>query len=221
MGLNTQHKEVGGGAATPLAEDFVNMLQQAITGSGSFGGVTAGQRANGADPVGSTGGVMGILANLLSGGAGEIGGSMSEMITKQADRDVNALRERFSVGGGASFGTPAAYAESLLRSETAPKLTQAVGGLQMQALSQLLPIIAGISGRGISQRENIASPGAGASAIATLAPIAGTAIGAIAGGPPGAAAGGAAGNAVGGAFAPVSYGGGPSDLMPAGINWNG
>lgn len=167
--VGTQFKEVGGGPATGLANDFVKFLQQGLS-TGSFGGVSAGQRTAGADPYGSTMGIAGVLNDLLSGGAGNVGGSMAEMISKQGERDVMGLRSRFGVGGGTSLGTPAAYGEAVLRSETAPKITTAVGGLQLQTLSQLLPLFANLAGKGISQRETVAQPNPLVSTIGALAP---------------------------------------------------
>lgn len=199
MGLDTKYKEVGGGPATGLATDFVNMLRQGLFGS--FGGPTAGARMAGANPYAQSMGVAGVLNDILAGGAGQLGGSLGEMMSRQAERDVAGLRSRFGMTGGMGFGTPAAFAESMYRAEAAPRAALAVGGLQMQALQQLLPVLANISGRGISQREVIAQPGTGASILATVAPIVGTVLGAATGGPPGAAAGATLGSQLGGSIA--------------------
>lgn len=185
--MGARHSEVGGGPATGLADDFVNFLQQGIT-TGSFGGVTAGQQFGGADPMGSSMGMAGVLNDILSGGAGQLGGSLLDLMRTELDRNVGDVRARFGAGGGASRGTPAAFAESLLRSEHAPRATQAIGGLQLSAIQQLMPIIAGLAGRGISQRENIATPNPWASAASIAAPIISAGLGAF-GGPPGMAAG--------------------------------
>jgi hypothetical protein len=200
--MGTQTKEVGGGPATGLANDFVKFLQSGLN-SGTFGGLSGATGAMNANPFGSTNGIAGVLNDILSGGAGKLGGSLQELIGKQETRDVNDLRARFGASGGTAFGTPAAYAESLLRSETAPKLTQAVGGLQLQTLSQLLPLLAGLSQRGISQRETVQQPSPLANAFSIAAPV----IGAFAGGP----AGGALGSLFGGMF---GGGGMPSGPVP-------
>lgn len=199
--MGTQTKEVGGGPATGLANDFVKFLQSGLN-SGTFGGLTAGTGAMNADPFRSSQGIAGVLNDILSGGAGQLGGSLQEMISKQGERDVNAVRSRFGVGGGTAFGTPAAYAESMVRSETAPKLTQAIGGLQLQALGPLLGIMAGLSQRGISQRETVQQPSGLANAVSIAAPIIGT----IAGGP--------AGGALGSMFSNLFGGGMPSGPVP-------
>lgn len=191
MGPTHKYSEVGGGPATGLANDFIGWLQQGLQ-TGSFGGGTAGQRFGGADPMGSSAGISGVLNDLLAGGGGRIGGSMSELISKQGDRDVNALRARFGASGGTAFGTGAQYAESLLRSETAPKLTQAVGGLQLGALQSLLPMFAGLSQKGIAQREGYLEPNGWLSTLQAISPIISAGLPFLTGNPL-AAAGAAAG----------------------------
>lgn len=170
MGMKT--KEVGGGPATGLANDFVNFLQQGLQ-TGSFGAGTAAQRFDGSNPMGSTMGIAGVLNDLLMGGAGKAGGSMAEMINKDVERQAQAMRARYGASGGGSYGSSAAFGEALLRSEAAPKITQAVTGMQMSALAQLLPIMAGISQKGITQRETIAQQNPWLTAASTILPMAG------------------------------------------------
>src|SRR5678815_4880354 len=148
--MGAKQKDVGGGPATGLADQLVSWLSQGLN-TGTFG---AGAPA-GSDAVGATGGISAYLNDVLSGGAGKLGGAMQQQITTQADRDAAALRARFGAGGGTAFGTGAQYGEALLRSETAPKIATAVGGLQQNALSMLLPIFANIAGKGISQRQTV------------------------------------------------------------------
>lgn len=178
-------KEVGGGPAVGLAEDFIRLLRGSL--SGNFGGQpTAGQRFDQADPLASTGGIARILQNILGEGAGTLGGSLSEMIRRESERNVGDLRARFGAGGGTSLGTPAAFAESLFRAETAPRTALGVGQLQLSALLPLLQLVGGLSERGIAPRQTVAQPSAFSSFLGTIAPLAAT----IAGGPiPGAVAG--------------------------------
>lgn len=198
MGGGPQYREAGGGPATGLANDFINFLQQGLQ-TGSFGGVSSTQRLQGTDPVGATGGIAGVLNDILSGGAGNLGGSLGQMISRDVDRQAGAVRSRFGASGGTAFGTPAAYAESLVRSESAPRIATAVGGLQLQALSQILPILAGMSSKGIAQREGYLQPNQTASTIASLAPIVSGGLGLLAGNPlaalPAAGGGGGGGSA--------------------------
>lgn len=170
--------------------------------TGSYGAGTAGQRQAGSNPFGTTGGIGSILTDLLSGGAGNIGGSIAQLISQQNERDVQGLRSRFGAGGGTAFGTPAAYGEALLRSETAPKLTQAIGGLQTNLLGMLLPLYAGLASKGIPQAETVLQPNALTQGLQLALPLLGTLFGAGAN-PFGAAAGGAGLGAGGGGLSPT------------------
>lgn len=163
MGAKTT--EVGGGPTVGLAENYVNFLQS-IMNTGGMG--TAGSP----DAFGTTGGVFGILSELLSPGAGRPGASMSAMLSKQHERDVAGLRARYGAGGGVAFGTPAAHAESLYRAEAAPRETQAITGLQLQALMPLLGQIGQFSQMGIAPRQIVQEKGFLGEALGTIAPIA-------------------------------------------------
>lgn len=141
-------KEVGGGSATGLADNFIGMLQSLMNGGGIG---TAGSP----NAAGSTGNIMSVLSDILAGGGGKAGSAISQLISKQQERDVNALRSRFGVGGGTAFGTPASNAEVQYRAEAAPQITNAITGLQLQALSPLIQSIYGLSQKGIAQRQLI------------------------------------------------------------------
>lgn len=167
MGAKT--KEVGGGPAVGLAEDTISGLRALLNpqrnNTGGLG--TAGSP----DALGSAGGVYGILAQLLSPGAGNVGGSYATMINKQQERDVNALRSRFGATGGASFGTPAAFAESQYRAEAAPQVATQIGKLQLEALLPLLQGSFNLSQLGIAPRQTIQQKSGLASALGTVAGI--------------------------------------------------
>jgi hypothetical protein len=197
--MGTKYKEYGGGAATGLSDDFVKFLSQGLN-TGTFG---AGSPAGG-EAMGQTEGIAGILNDILSGGAGKLGGSMAQLISNDTNDQVNSLRARFGVGGGTAYGTGAQYGEGVLRAKQAPALAQAVGGLQMNAITNLLGIISGISQKGIAQRSGTMSPSPWASAFATAAPLIGAGLGFMAGGPAGAAVGSSAGKGIGGSIAPDS-----------------
>ncbi len=180
----TKFNEVGGGPATGLANDFVSLLRGSLFGN--FGGQpTAGQRFDAANPVGSTQGIAGFLQNILGEGAGNLGGSLRDLITQQQTRDVGDIRSRFGASGGQAFGTPAAYGEARYRAEAAPQAAVATGGLQMNVIQQLLQQLGVLSGKGISQRQTVAQPSGITSLLGTIAP----ALGAFAAGPGGAAFG--------------------------------
>lgn len=161
-------KAVGGGPATGLADNWISALQQLLNhgGLGPAGSPNAG---------GSTGDIMSVLSDILSAGGGKAGNAISDMISKQQTRDVNALRSRFGAGGGVAFGTPAAYSESLYRAEAAPQITNAITGLQLQTIMPLLSAITGLSGKGIAQRQIVQEKSGLAQGLGLLTGIAGAA----------------------------------------------
>jgi hypothetical protein len=173
--MGNKYKEYGGGPATGLADDFVKFLMRGLN-TGSFGGASGMQRFNGSNPDGSSQGMAGILNDILSGGAGQLGGSMQQMISRDTDRQVGALRSRYGVGGGTAFGTGAQYAEGTLRAEQAPRLASAVGQLQLQTLLPLLQMTGQIAQMGIPQRQGVMQPNPWVSAIGAAAPIIGAAL---------------------------------------------
>ena len=144
-------KAVGGGPAVGLADTWVSGLEQ-LFNSGGIG--TAGMP----NAAGSTADIMSVLTDILSGGKGNAGSAISQLISQQQTRDVNALRARFSTGGGTAFGTPAMYAESQYRAQAAPAITNAITGLQLQAIIPLLGMINQTANKGISQRQVVQTP---------------------------------------------------------------
>lgn len=142
-------KEVGGGAATGLSKDLIELLQSGL--GGKF-------QARGNAAMGDTMGIAGFLNDILAGGAGNLGGSLADMIHKDTERQSADLRARFTAAGGTSFGTPAAYAESLFRADAAPRAALGIGDLQLRTLLPLLQLTGGLADRGISQRQTLATP---------------------------------------------------------------
>lgn len=207
--MGMKYKEVGGGSATGLADNFVQFLQQGLQ-TGSFGAGTATGQAGAANPYGSTAGIAGVLNDILSGGGGNLGGSLGQLLKTQQNNDVESLRARFGVGGGTAFGTPAQYAESTYRAQAAPQIATQVGGLQMNALNSILPLIASLSQKGIAQREGTYQPSTLAQVAQVGLPIAGATLGFLAGGPGGAAAG----SSIAGSFAPSAPSMTPSFAPP-------
>jgi len=201
--MGMKEKQVGG-SGTGFGHDFASWLQQGLN-SGHFGpGFAAGYGA----PA-STMGISGILNDVLSGGAGTLGGSLGKLLQTQQTNDIGALRSRFGVGGGTAFGTPAAYAESQYRAQAAPQIATQVGNLQLSALGPLLSLMSGIAGKDIPQAESVLAP----SPFAQIASIAAPVAGGILGGPLGASIGAG----LGGLFS----GGGASANMIPGMNGAG
>lgn len=151
--MKPKTSEVGGGSAQGLGDDLVSAFRSLLSGQPN-----SAQRYNQADPTGKTEGIMGALSDLLSPGGGTTGGGIRSIIETKQKSDVADLRARFGAAGGASFGTPAAYAESQYRAQAAPQAAVATGSLQLQTLATLLPLLTSLAGRGISQRTSTISP---------------------------------------------------------------
>ena len=126
--------------------------------------------------VEQTGGIMGVLSDILAGGGGNVGGSLATLLEKSQERNVNNIRSRFGAGGGMAFGTPGAYAESLYRAEAAPQIATQVGQLQLSAVQPLIQGIMQMYGINTPQAQTIqqkSTLGQIAGTVGQLAPIAG------------------------------------------------
>ncbi len=185
--MGTTEKQVGGGAATPFSEEFINQfLFPILFGQGAgppgapakggmFGGGALAKkfgRGTPADkfaqsrPFDMTSGIAGQLMKLVQGRdiAGEKG-SLASVIESDIQTGVADLRERFTAAGGGGLGTPGAVAESKFRAEAVPRKALAIGQLEQQNIMQqlaailpLLQIMSGISGMGIPQAGIISQP---------------------------------------------------------------
>lgn len=184
--------EVGGGKATGLGNDLATWLDQALRtgtfGSGAGGGSAAGNFANN--------GISAIFNDILSPGAGKLGGALGETIQNQKQFDLSSILGRFGAGGGMSFGSPAAYGASNYLAKEAPAEALGIGNLQMSALAPILNMMMGIGQKGISQRQTMVQPSDLSQALSVIAPVAGAAFGA------------------GGAFAPAMAGGASGGMSP-------
>lgn len=130
----------------------------------------------GSDAVAQTGGIMGVLGDILAGGGGNVGGSLATLLERSQERNVNNLRSRFGASGGMAFGTPAAYAESLYRSEAAPQIATQVGQLQLSAIQPLMQGIMQMYGINTPQAQTVqqkSTLGQIAGTLGQLAPVAG------------------------------------------------
>lgn len=167
--MNPTTKEIGGGPTVGLGNDFVSFLQKML----NTGGMGA---AGSPDAVGTTGGIADILNSILGEGAGQLGGALGDILSKDTERGAAALRSRFSTGGGTAFGSPAAYAESMYRAEAAPKTALGIGQLQMGAIAPLLQALGQFSSMGITQRQIVQEQSPFAQIMGTIAPIASAAL---------------------------------------------
>jgi len=168
-GPSAEPIESGGGAATPVAEDFSSFLQNFLSQGGPLG----------RDPTQQTTGIMQALNELIAGP--DVRGQQSaiqKIIQTDTERQVSNLRERFTAGGG-SRGTPSAVSEGLFRSEVTPRLARETGRLELaanqqriQALLPFLQMLAQFAGRGVPQARTdvVVDPGA----FATFASLGGS-----------------------------------------------
>ena len=181
LGPETETIATGGGAATPVADEFSKFLQSILTGGFAtttvpgqpqavpgIPGATLSTSTTRRDPVDQTTGIAQALNALIAGP--DVTGQQSavqEIIQKSSGRQVADLRERFTAGGG-SRGTPSAVAEGLFRSEVTPRIAAATGELDLranqqriQALMSFLQLLSGFAGRGVPQAEEsiIVKPG--------------------------------------------------------------
>lgn len=164
-------KTVGGGQATPLANDFYDFLRQGLN-TGTFGN----SQMNSADPMASTKGIAGILNDILSSGGGKLGGGLGAMIARQNANNVANLRARFGAGGGTSSGTPGAYAEASYNAQHAEDAPVAIGQLQLSALQPLLSLISGASAIGTPQAQTVMQQSDLAAGLQGLAAVGGAAV---------------------------------------------
>ena len=164
--MGPQAKTVGGGHARPLSNDWFDFLRSGLN-TGTFGT----SQMFGANPGGQTMGIAGVLNDLLSGGAGVIGGNMADMIRRQTESNAADLRARYGVGGGMGYGTPAAMAEAGYRAQESERLPVAIGQLQLQALQSLFPMYGQAAGIGTPQAQTIMQQNPFAGVLGTLAPV--------------------------------------------------
>ncbi len=165
--------------ATPVAEDFVSVLQGMID-SGSLGqGVGPLQRGAG-DAITNfvTALERGTTAGGVDPGTSALINALSAESAVSTDRQAKNQREAFGAAGN-RFGTSLANSEALLRAESQRGLDATVGQIltqrQRQVENNLLNAIAQMSNQGaqnlnpflmlaqmgIAPAENVVSPGTG------------------------------------------------------------
>lgn len=153
----SQVKQVGN-SATGFSNSFMGMLGNLFGTGGPGAGSALGQQGR-SNPIGQTqGGVQGILSDILSPGAGKLGGALGSMINQQQTRDTQGINERFSSFGGTSLGSPAAGALAQYKAQAAPAAASAIGNLQLGAISPLLGAGGFLAGRGVTTPMMQTSP---------------------------------------------------------------
>src|SRR5256885_10311142 len=140
-----QQIKTAGGTGTGLGKNLAGILDTGIN-TGTFGT----RNPAGGNAINSTTGIFGVLNDILSGGAGKIGGSLSDLISRSQAKDVADIHQRY---GATSLGTPGAFAETNYRARAAPEAATAIGNLQLSALGPLLQLLAGFGGKDIAQTQ--------------------------------------------------------------------
>lgn len=153
MGYKQTATATGGGPAVGLADSLAQFFQSGLKGNFAGGQNGPAENMGKVDPGARTGGIASVLDDILSAGGGKVGGALQEIIQQDVTKQVGDVRGRFGASGGTSRGSPAAIAESMIRSQSAPAITSAIGGLQMSALTPILSLITQFAGKGVAQRE--------------------------------------------------------------------
>lgn len=170
--MSYKERTVGGGPAKQLGQDWTKFLSQFIN-SGSFGGSTASQQTNAADPAGSAQNIFSLLNSIISNPQADK--SVQDLISRDTERGRNALQESF--GGGTSTGSPAAFAQALYESEQAPRQAVAMDEMARNRLASLLPLFGfanQTASQGIPQAQSTLEPPPWLQAVNTGLDIAGT-----------------------------------------------
>jgi hypothetical protein len=155
--MGARYREFGGGPAVGVADEWAQMLQSLMRGGSTPGiqfdrALTNNTPGSPTNPVTGSGGIGNVLQSILSPGAGQVGGSLQEIIQRDTERQRNALRAQYGATGS-SFGSGAAQTEALFSAEAAPRAALGIGNLQLQVLAQILPLLNSFAGRGVSQRS--------------------------------------------------------------------
>lgn len=167
MGVDT--KQIGGGGATAVSNEFSNMLLQGL--QGGFGAVP-GTQTGPADAFNRpNSGLGGYLQMLLSGQGAQ---GLIAQANAEKENSIGDLRERFSIAGQ-GYGTPASVAEARYRGTVDPQIANIYSQNVMQALSQILPLYGQQVGIGTPQAQMVQTPTLGANILNGITGLAQTA----------------------------------------------
>jgi hypothetical protein len=157
--MGAKAKKIGGSKGGQGVSDKYTSAIQALLGGDAQSGYLGAGRPAGEGAMRQGQGAADIYSSLLSGGAGEIGGAIQQLLQRTQDRDVMKMKEAGRASGGAQFGTPGQYAEAMYRGEAAPNITAAIGKLQMDAARDIFGMSKDIYGRETPQAEMMIEPG--------------------------------------------------------------
>lgn len=146
--MGAKYKEVGGGPAVGVADDWANFLKSAMGGGGTPS-TAMNSAANGLSG-GST--MQKIIADILGSGAGVPGAALASSITRDTNTQRANLRDQF----GGSFGSGAQQATAMFNSSVADKIPIDIANLQMGVMGPLMGLISQFAQKGTSQRSVVA-----------------------------------------------------------------
>lgn len=161
--MGNRYKEVGGGPAVGLADNWIKNLQS-FMGGGSTPGAQMTRAGNNQAQAGTAGaltntgngpgGIYNIIQDILSQGGGSLGGHLGSQIERGVNEGRADVASRFSsVGGGQGSSTAQAIAR--YNAEQADAVPLGVANLQMSTIQPLLQMIQQMAGRGVTQREGV------------------------------------------------------------------
>lgn len=157
--MGAKSKKIGGSkGGAGVSDKYTSAIQALLGGDAQSGYLGAGNPA-GANAMKSGQGAADFYASLLGEGAGNVGGAIAQLLQRTQDRDVMKLKEAGRASGGAQFGTPGQYAESMYRGEAAPNIMQAIGQLQANAAKDIFGMSRDIYARETPQAEMMVEPG--------------------------------------------------------------
>jgi hypothetical protein len=171
--MGARYREVGGGPATGVADSWANTLQSMMGG-----GSTPSTQMNNAPNA-----MARIMQEILSPGAGAIGGNFASQIERGIGRERGALTSRFSSMNG-GYGSGAGQALAQFGAEVADRVPMDIANLQMGTIQQLMQAIGQFSQRGVSQRSTVAEPNPWLQGLQAFGDVAKTVGPMIAGAPP-------------------------------------
>lgn len=170
-GLGGSFNGMGGGG-NGFTQDQQNTLAGFGLGTPTKKGQTPSTAFAGANPIGATKGIAGDINDILSSGAGQLGGSLQQLLARQNTQNIGDLRARFGQTGN-TYGTGAQFAESNYRAAAAPEAATQIGRLQLETLMPLLQLMSGTAGKGIPQSQNYLEQNPLVSGLEALSGVAG------------------------------------------------
>lgn len=147
-------KTIGGsGGARKLGKNYIDWLGGGLDDVGLVG--AGGQR-----------GLAGLINQYLTPDFNDPQSTaLMTLANQRKQSNIDDLRSRYNLAG-TGYGTPASSAEANFRAEFDPQLITQLGNQKLQVAMNLLGLINGVAGRGISQAQTVQTPGFGSELLA-------------------------------------------------------